>query len=350
MAFNITLQEKTTIPYLENSTEHYNEGDARLEHIASIIRVFSIVVYSVAFLLGTFGNGLVIYFTAFVMKRTVNVVWFLNLAIADFIFTFFLPLSIAYAGLNFYWPFGKFMCKLNSFIAFVNLYASVLQLTVISIDRCISVVFPVWCQNHRTPRLASFVALVVWILALIFSVPYFIFRDIYVEEDVVVCFNNFHEDPYIANVRHRATVIFRFIFSFLIPFTVIIFCYSVILFRIQRNHMTTSSKPLKVILAVIITFFVCWVPYQVFSFLELYVISSESDQFAYVVHAATPFTSSLAFINSCVNPVLYVFIGRDFKNKFQISFQAIFERAFMEESGQTDLKSKSKSTSDSQLV
>ncbi|CAI9539583.1 unnamed protein product [Staurois parvus] len=309
------------------------------------------VVYSVAFLLGTIGNGVVIFFTGFVMKRTVNVVWFLNLAIADFIFTFFLPLSITYVALDFHWPFGKFMCKLNSTVLFINLYASIFLLTVISIDRYISVVFPVWCQNHRTPRLASFVAGAVWILALIFSIPYAIFRDINDNgEDYVSCYNNFHADEDIAYSRHKATVIIRFIASFLIPFTIIIFCYSVILFRIQKNHMTTSSKPFKVILAVIISFLVCWFPYHVFSFLELSANYVENDHLFYVVFVGIPITSSLAFINSCVNPVLYVFMGRDFKKKFQDSLRSILERAFTEESAQLDSKSKTKSTSDSQLV
>ncbi|XP_072282206.1 chemerin-like receptor 1 [Pyxicephalus adspersus] len=348
--YNVTLQEETTIPWtsVDTSTDYYYE-DEGLSHVSDILSQFSMVIYSFAFVLGTVGNGLVIFFTGFMMKRTVNVVWFLNLAIADFIFTFFLPLSISYVALNFHWPFGNFMCKLNSTIAFVNLYASVFLLTVISIDRFISVMFPVWCQNHRTPRLASFVAIGVWILACIFSLPYFIFRDTDAYNDAVVCFNNFHEDKNIAFSRHKITVVVRFIASFLIPFSVIIFCYSVILLRIKRNHMTTSSKPFKIILAVIISFFVCWVPYHIFSFMELFV-GHDNFRFDYIVFVGTPLTSSLAFINSCINPILYVFMGRDFKQKFQSSIRSIFERAFSEDSVQADLRSKTKSTSDSQLV
>ncbi|XP_077312886.1 chemerin-like receptor 1 [Lithobates pipiens] len=347
---NVTLEEETTIPY-ESTTYFYSEEEKRLERIAFHLRMFSLVVYSFAFLLGTTGNGLVIYFTAFVMKRTVNVVWFLNLAIADFIFTFFLPLSITHASLDYHWPFGKFMCKLNSTILFINLYASIFLLTMISIDRFISVVFPVWCQNHRTPRLASIVAGAIWIVALIFSLPYFIFRDINgAEEDYVSCYNNFHEDVEVARVRHKSTVIFRFFVGFFIPFTIIVSCYSVILLRIQRNHMTTSSKPFKVVLAVIISFFVCWFPYHVFSFLDLSANYGEDENLFYITFVGIPITSSLAFINSCINPILYVFMGRDFKQKFHSSLRSIFERAFSEESAPIDSKSKTKSTSDSQLV
>ncbi|XP_040183358.1 chemokine-like receptor 1 isoform X2 [Rana temporaria] len=350
---NATLKEETTIPwsYYKSTLYVNSEEDKRLLRIKFHLRVFSLVIYSLAFLLGTTGNGLVIYFTAFVMKRTVNVVWFLNLAIADFIFTFFLPLSITYASLNYHWPFGKFMCKLNSTILFINLYASIFLLTMISIDRFISVVFPVWSQNHRTPKLASFVAVAVWILAFIFSLPYFIFRDINdAKKDHISCYNNFSEDDKVAYARHKATLIVRFIVSFFIPFIIIISCYSVILLRIQRNRMTTSNKPFKVALAVILCFFVCWFPYHVFSFLELSANHVQNKHLKYITSVGIPIASSLAFINSCINPILYVFMGRDFKQKFHSSLRSIFERAFSEESAPIDSKIKTKLTSNSQLV
>uniref|UniRef100_A0A493TYF6 G-protein coupled receptors family 1 profile domain-containing protein n=1 Tax=Anas platyrhynchos platyrhynchos TaxID=8840 RepID=A0A493TYF6_ANAPP len=158
----------------------------------SPMHVLSMVVYSVACLLGVTGNGLVIWIAGFKMKKTVNSVWFLNLAIADFIFTFFLPLSIAYTALGFHWPFGKLLCKLNSTIAFLNMFASVFLLTVISMDRCVSVAFPVWSHNRRSPELAARIALGTWVLALLLSSPYLVFRDTVVSSrNVTSCYNNF---------------------------------------------------------------------------------------------------------------------------------------------------------------
>uniref|UniRef100_A0A8V5H6A9 Uncharacterized protein n=1 Tax=Melopsittacus undulatus TaxID=13146 RepID=A0A8V5H6A9_MELUD len=156
------------------------------------MHILSMVVYSIACLLGVTGNGLVIWITGFKMKKTVNSVWFLNLAIADFIFTFFLPLSIAYTALGFHWPFGKLLCKLNSTIAFLNMFASVFLLTVISMDRCVSVAFPVWSHNHRSPELAARIAVGTWVLALLLSSPYLVFRDTMLSSrNSTSCYNNF---------------------------------------------------------------------------------------------------------------------------------------------------------------
>ncbi|NXX72622.1 CML1 protein, partial [Spizella passerina] len=171
----------------DNATDHdYYPGLQKAMHILSM------VVYSIACLLGVSGNGLVIWIAGFKMKKTVNSIWFLNLAIADFIFTFFLPLSIAYTALGFHWPFGKLLCKLNSTMAFLNMFASVFLLTVISMDRCVSVAFPIWSHNHRSPELAARIALGTWGLAVLLSSPYLVFRDTLVSSrNVTSCYNNF---------------------------------------------------------------------------------------------------------------------------------------------------------------
>ncbi|XP_060113684.1 chemerin-like receptor 1 [Heteronotia binoei] len=196
--------------------------------------------YSIAFILGVIGNGLVIFITGFCMKKTVSPVWFLNLAIADFTFTFFLPLRIAYLALDFHRPFGEAMCKFNSSLAFVNLYASIYFLMVISIDRCISMLCPVWAQNHWNPRCASFVALGLWILALMLSSPYIHFRNTMQTEDGIRCSNNYSPDEKQVKVTYRAMIISRFIFAFVIPFQIILICYGAIVLFIFINFMCRS--------------------------------------------------------------------------------------------------------------
>lgn len=328
------------------------------EGTTAALHGFTMFIYFVAFFLGVTGNGLVIWITGFKMKRTVNTVWFLNLAIADFIFTFFLPLSISYIALGFHWPFGKFLCKLNSTVAFLNMFASIFFLMVISIDRCISVIMPVWSQNHRTPRLAIFIALAVWAASLIVSLPYFIFRTTDLKEPngtVINCYNDFgldHDETYAVGIRKYSAVIWaRFVIGFFLPFSVIVICYITIAIRLSRNRLATSSKPFKIIIAVIVCFIICWFPYHVFSFLELAVYVRE-DCPGKLQSIGVPITSSLAFINSCVNPILYVFVGRDFKEKFRTSILAMLENAFTEEASQatnnTAMKSKSSSTVESQ--
>ncbi|KAG7269044.1 hypothetical protein CRUP_003665 [Coryphaenoides rupestris] len=108
-------------------------------------------VYCTVALVGIVGNGLVIYVTAFRMKRTVNSIWFLNLAVADFLFTSFLILIIVSLSQGYHWPFGEIMCKLRAILTGSNIYF----LTAISVDRCLCTWVVVWSQNHRTVRKAQ---------------------------------------------------------------------------------------------------------------------------------------------------------------------------------------------------
>ncbi|XP_026540367.1 chemokine-like receptor 1 [Notechis scutatus] len=322
--------------------EYYDDYDNASYKLERAMHIIAMVIYSLAFVLGVVGNGLVIFITGFRMKKTVNTVWFLNLAIADFAFTFFLPLSVAYLALRFHWPFGEILCKVNSTVAFLNLYASIYLLMVISIDRCISVWNPVWAQNHRTPRLASFVALAVWIWALVLCSPVMYFRqtaplDGLPEGNKINCYTNYGEDPALKTMRHHAMIITRFIFAFVIPFTVILVCYGAIVSKLRRNQLSQSNKPFQVITAVIVAFSVCWFPYHLFTFFEL-------KGHIEVLRFGVPLVTSLAFINSCLNPILYVFMGQDFKKKLRQSLFTIFENAFTEENSQNTLTNKTKSS------
>ncbi|XP_067403109.1 chemerin-like receptor 1 [Emydura macquarii macquarii] len=320
------------------------EAGARLR---GAMHVVSMVIYSIAFVLGVTGNGLVIFITGFRMKRTVNAIWFLNLAVADFIFTFFLPFSVAYVALGFHWPFGRALCKISSALAFLNMFASVFLLTVISADRCVAVTWPVWAQNHRSPRLASLVAVAVWLAALALSSPYVVFRDTGrspFQENVTHCYNNFalsdgfqgEETAELRERRHWAVVLTRFAAGFLVPFTIILACYGVITAKMRRNRLARSSRPYKIMVAVVMAFFFCWFPYHVFSFLEVSV-TTMTPELQTTLAVGIPLASGLAYLNSCLNPLLYVFVGRDFREKLRSSVLSAFEEAFSEISGQSSL-------------
>ncbi|XP_006801534.1 G-protein coupled receptor 1-like isoform X2 [Neolamprologus brichardi] len=96
---------------ISSTTDQSSEQDAASTHIQTA----SIVIYCLIIIVGTLGNALVIYVTGFKMKKTVDSVWFLNLAIADFLFIAFLIFSIISLSQSHQWPFGQFMCKLNTF-------------------------------------------------------------------------------------------------------------------------------------------------------------------------------------------------------------------------------------------
>ncbi|XP_068425812.1 chemerin-like receptor 1 [Clinocottus analis] len=309
------------------------------------LHIMSLVVYCLTFILGVLGNGVVIWVTGFKMKKTVKTVWFLNLAVADILLTACLPLSVTYTALNFHWPFGNFMCKMTGLLGSLNIFASIYILVVISVDRLVSVVWPVWTQNHQSVRRASCVSLGVWALALILSLPSFIFSytgPSNVNEEITICFNNFafSDDDKTLSVnqlqqfRYQAMTITRFLLGFVVPFTVIVSSYAVIIHRIRRNRTLAShsSRPFKIIAAVITTFFLCWAPFQILTLIQLLNFQIyQSETLNHVTTIGIPITTGLALLNSCLNPLLYVFMGQDFKDKVCKSLMNVLETAFQDD-------------------
>ncbi|KAM4735266.1 chemerin-like receptor 1 [Anableps anableps] len=356
--------------YFEDDDDHRHKDEPT--ELRQSLNIMSLIVYSLAFVLGVLGNGVVIWVTGFKMKKTVNTIWFLNLAMADFLFTAFLPLSVTYTAMGFHWPFGKFMCKLNTTISFLNMFASVYILVVISVDRCMSVVWPVWAQNHRDVRKASCVSMCVWALALILSAPYFVFRDIgpsHENKNTTNCFNNFAMSENRQNqsvlelqlFRHKAMTITRFLLGFVVPFSIIVSCYAVIIHRLRRNRTlaSQSSRSFKIIAAIIATFFLCWAPFHIMGLMELIsnMRNHSNEMLFHIIIIGIPIATSLAFLNSCLNPLLYVFMGQDFKDKVRKSILKVLENAFQEEVSRSytytnsmiTIRSKDKSVSDAEV-
>lgn len=332
--------------YYSNLDYNYSDGgnvtdplETFLKHtpmcFTDVLCTSLLVVSVLIFLLGFFGNALVIWISGFKMKRTVNTTWYLSLAISDFVFCASLPLSIAYMALE-EWIFGLFMCKFSSFIMFLNMFSSIFLLVIISVDRLVSVVLPVWAQNHRTARKASVTVLLAWLLAMGLSVPSVIFRDVKSHMGRTICFNNYSSDQF----SHKAVALSRLLAGFVFPFIVIIVCYSIIILKLQTNRMTKSSKPFRVMSALVAAFFICWLPYHVFILLELSQHSLDHNVLATGLKIGT----SLAAANSFLNPVLYVFMGNDFKQKFKSSVLSKMENAMADE-GRTISRYLSRSSS-----
>uniref|UniRef100_A0A8C3YRA3 Chemerin-like receptor 1 n=1 Tax=Catagonus wagneri TaxID=51154 RepID=A0A8C3YRA3_9CETA len=312
-----------------------------------VVRIFLVVVYSIICFLGILGNGLVIVIATFKMKKTVNTVWFLNLAVADFLFNVFLPIHIAYAAMDYHWVFGTAMCKISNFLLIHNMYTSVFLLTVISFDRCISVLLPVWSQNHRSIRLAYMACVVIWVLAFFLSSPSLVFRDTAHLHGKISCFNNFSlsaasssswpthpQTDTVGFGRQMVVTIMRFLCGFLVPVLIISACYFTIVYKLRRNRLAKTKKPFKIIVTIIITFFLCWCPYHTLYLLELHHRAMPGSVFSLGV----PLATAIAIANSCMNPILYVFMGQDFK-KFKVALFSRLVNALSEDTGHSSYPS-----------
>ncbi|KAM7059352.1 putative G-protein coupled receptor 32 isoform 1-T2 [Molossus nigricans] len=294
----------------------------------------TMAILSVSFVVGVVVNGLVLWMTAFRMTRTVTTIWFFNLALADFIVLLSLPVAI-YNLITHHWPLTDLACKFYLALMVLTFFASIYLLALISVDRCVSVLYPVWVRNHRTVQRASWLALGVWLLAAITCSPYSILRTGGKQEGCRYCFfkfstenekNSSNGDSVVFD-RQQVVTITHFLVGFLVPLVIISTCAYLIRAKLQQEAWVHASRPRRLLLVLVSAFFIFWFPFNVARLIHLGLAKSHDATMLPILWA----TFSLGCLNSCLNPFLYVFIGRDFKKTFFQSLPSALARAFGEE-------------------
>ena len=285
---------------LSNFTFDLDEAADR-HHVPWSHRV-ALALYAAILLLGIPGNAAVVWLSSAAQRRAVPAVWFLHLAVADLLCCAALPfLAIPVAG-DHRWPLGDFGCKLFPALAVLNMYSSVLLLGAISADRCLMVTRPAWCHNHRTPRAAHRVCFTLWLAAAVLTVPTFLFRtarhDSFAEAELCVVDYGQHR-----RFTEAFTVALRFVAGFLLPFSAIAVCHALLLARLRARRFTNTRRAAGTVLAVVVTFFVCWLPYHVVGL--ILAATTPSSALYRGAAAVDPVLTGLAYANSCANPLIY---------------------------------------------
>ncbi|XP_067276303.1 C3a anaphylatoxin chemotactic receptor-like [Pseudorasbora parva] len=308
------------IDYFFNDEDEEDCLDCFYLRLRKAMIVSSLIFYFLTLILGVPGNAFVLYVAGMKMKRTVNTVGFINLAIADL----FCCLSTLYYVTESFFeensPYGSiFMCDILPFIMLITMFVSVFTLSLISLDRFTQVMTPVWAKNHRSLVIARLSSVATWVLALVLSLPFMLRKT--PKDDTNYC---------LIHTFEKSLSFIIFVLGFLIPLICITTCYGFIAYKLGRSQFH-SGRAFHIMLALIVAFFLCWMPYHI---MHLVILYSEKSS-VLVALAVNPLSISLAYVNSCLNPILYVFMGHDFKSNAKLSLRHVFERVFSDEGTQT---------------
>uniref|UniRef100_A0A3P8RUE6 Leukotriene B4 receptor 2a n=1 Tax=Amphiprion percula TaxID=161767 RepID=A0A3P8RUE6_AMPPE len=277
------------------------------------------LILSLVFLLGFPGNLFIIWsILARARKHSVTTLLILNLAIADGSLMALTPFFIVYLVMK-KWVFGKVMCKILFYLCLANMYASIQLIMLMSVYRLVAVLWPQRISVITGRRTVMRVLAVVWVLVMVASIPALIFREARCKGPISVC-DSFHNKDSDVVLQYMLELVL----GFLIPYGVIVVSYICILRRIRRTKFNRRIRSEKLILAIVLTFCLFWLPYHVINMVQvtwaLYPHGPVKDNRAV--------TSSIAFISSCANPVLYFFAGKSYIRREGLAFMArLFEGA-----------------------
>ncbi|KAF4071357.1 hypothetical protein AMELA_G00272390 [Ameiurus melas] len=299
--------------------------------------IVAAVILSLAFLLGIPGNLFVIWsIVARTRRPSVTTTLILNLACADGMLMLLTPFFVIYLVQR-SWIFGLPMCKVLYYFCCANMYASIFLIMLMSLHRLVAVVWPHRLTTFSMRNTVLQTLLMIWILALALAVPVLIFRDITENPDnnSFVC-DCVHNKPEYAVMQYSMETVL----GFLLPYGVILMCYRRVLLRIRRTRFQRRIRSEKLILVIVLTFALLWLPYHVVNVLQFSLVYTRTmlavvNGLEMTSHPGArnkirklmrPFAAAMAFISSCINPILYMYIGKAYMRRAGLAFMArLFE-------------------------
>uniref|UniRef100_A0A3Q3A0T9 G-protein coupled receptors family 1 profile domain-containing protein n=1 Tax=Kryptolebias marmoratus TaxID=37003 RepID=A0A3Q3A0T9_KRYMA len=222
------------------------------------------------------------------------------------------------------WLFGDFMCKFLNLVLEANFYTSIIFLACISTDRYLVIVRANGADRSHQRRCSRLLCAAVWALGWALALPA-LFNDVQSfnnSTERFICAETF--DIGSANGWMLATRGFRHIFGFLVPLVIMLVSYSITIIRLMSTRGFQKHRAMRVIMSVVIAFLLCWMPRHITLVVDM-LIRARLIQFdcdtRMSVTLALVVTNIVALLHSCINPILYAFVGEKFRKKMMLLLQ-----------------------------
>ncbi|XP_013015136.2 atypical chemokine receptor 4 [Cavia porcellus] len=294
-----------------NSTHDYSQYEVICikEEVRNFAKVFLPAFFAIAFITGLAGNSVVVAIYAYYKKqRTKTDVYILNLAVADLLLLCTLPFWAVNAVHG--WVLGKMMCKVTSALYTVNFVSGMQFLACISIDRYWAVAKAPSQTGVGKP--CWIICFCVWTAAVLLSVPQLVFNTVNDNSRCIPIFPH-----HIGTFMKASIQMLEICIGFVAPFLIMGVCYFLIARMLLKMPNIKKSQALKVLLTVVLVFIVTQLPYNIVKFWQaidiIYSLITDCDM-SKRMDVAIQVTESIALFHSCLNPLLYVFMGTSFKN------------------------------------
>lgn len=298
---------------------------------AAVVRIIISVIYSLVCALGLVGNVLVMYLmkSKHVWKKSSINLFVTCLALTDLQFVLTLPFWAVENVLDFTWLFGKAMCKIVSYVTAMNMYASVFFLTAMSVTRYWSLASALKGRRRRPHCCpARCIAVFIWIAAVSAALPHAVFSTTVSVSSEDLCLVKFPETNGSAQFWLGLYHAQKVLLGFVLPLGIISACYLLLLRSITSKNINNASakrraKVTKSVTIVVLSFFLCWLPNQALTawgiLIKLNVVHFSYEYYTTQVYVF-PVSVCLAHSNSCLNPILYCLMRREFRKALKKLF------------------------------
>ncbi|XP_048382528.1 neuromedin-K receptor-like [Stegostoma tigrinum] len=279
------------------------------------------LAYGSVVLVAVFGNLIVIWIIlAHKRMRTVTNYFLVNLAFSDASMAAFNTLVNFVYALHNDWYFGETYCRFHNFFPIAAMFASIYSMAAIAVDRYMVIIHPL--QPRLSSTTTKVIIVSIWTLAVILAFPQCYYSEIKHQPGRVLCLLYWPGD-----FIYQIAVL---ILVYLLPLAVMAITYTIVGFTLwggeipgdssenYHEQLKAKRKVVKMMIVVVFTFTICWLPYHIFFLVTKqhpHINSWKPIQQVYL----TVFL--LAMSSNMHNPIIYCCLNSRFRAGFKRVFQ-----------------------------
>ncbi|XP_050428144.1 pyrokinin-1 receptor-like isoform X2 [Adelges cooleyi] len=309
------------------------------------------IAYSLIFVTGVIGNSI----TCLVIAKhkymhTATNYYLFSLAASDLILLVSgLPQEMWSIWSRYPYVFGEIFCQLRGLFSEMSANATVLTITAFTAERYVAICHPFMAQSMSKLSRAVKIIIGIWLVAVLFAIPQALQFTVSSWNDSpenVQC--NIREFMLMGSSLRLSTVSFTLstLLFFVLPMTVITVLYVLIGFRLRRTdrlkrtvtvrsttgekkisspeyRANSSSKVLKMLVAVVVAFFICWAPFHAQRLIAIWGVSQVStgdigkELIDQLYGISTYISGVLYYMSTTINPILYHIMSHKFRTAFK---------------------------------
>uniref|UniRef100_A0A3B1IDI6 Tachykinin receptor 2 n=1 Tax=Astyanax mexicanus TaxID=7994 RepID=A0A3B1IDI6_ASTMX len=285
------------------------------------------VAYSLIVLVSVVGNLTVIWIiVAHKRMRTVTNYFIVNLAFSDAsMATFNTVFNFVYALHN-DWYFGLGYCKFQNFFPITVVFSSIYSMAAIAVDRYMAIIHPL--KSRLSSTTTKIVIGVIWAVAFSLAFPQCFYSSTKVYSHRTVCMVEWPDDY--GGKHHLSYQFALIILIYLLPLLVMLVTYSLVGQRLwgskipgeasdhYQNQIQAKRKVVKMMIVVVTTFAICWLPYHIYFILVSFKRDIYNQHYIQQVYLAIFW---LAMSSTMYNPIIYCCLNQRFRSGFRQAFR-----------------------------
>ncbi|XP_042329996.1 substance-P receptor isoform X1 [Sceloporus undulatus] len=273
------------------------------------------------------GNAVVIWIIlAHRRMRTVTNFFLLNLAASEASLAALNTLVNFTYALHNHWYYGSLYCRFQNFFPVAALFASIYSMTAVALDRYMAIIHPL--RPRLSATATKVIIFIIWAFALLLSFPQGYYATTADLPGRVVCFVEWPENSTkVYEITYHCCVT---LLNYVIPLIVIGYAYTVVGITLwaseipgdssDRYHEQVSAKRkvVKMMIVVVCTFAICWLPFNVYFLLQYFNIDWYQQKYIQQVYLAILW---LAMSSTMYNPIIYCCLNERFRMGFKHAFR-----------------------------